>query len=647
MSAECPRLLFRVDPLPLESPRGYLSRVAHEHGYHGPLAIAQIAGLQRTNLERDEDASLIAYVLRLEPEEWRSMRYRPIRGKDRFFQRSFCGHSITADALHYDRTRVCPGCLGERAVWWAVWDLGLVSACPHHRCHLIDQCLECGRALRWRRASISRCRCGADLRRAPADPAPRDLLAIQAAIYRAAGTELGTQAREDLAAAGFAPELHRLNLGSLLRLVVFAGSIGEEGRLRSKQRPFSGTDLTAAKRIGREAAALFSNWPRPFHEVLRRMLPPRAHDPSTLNFSRIYGNFYRHLFRVLPPAESAFLREEFEQFVVADWRGLIRGNHRYFSASVHAQSHWVCSNEAEKLARTTSNRIAELVRAKQVDGVFVNALSRVECWVRRESLRNWIAKRDAEVARYMLRPEVETVLGLTHLTATVVAEAGAIRYVRGPSHDFPAGSMYFLREDVLLIRDAFGRHAAPMLDYSGPGSLVTLRHAVKNFLGRGPGLAAVVRAVVDGVLAPVGRTHRFRGIMGYLFRVDDLRVYRPLGERTDSRETFLNFREAATILNVKTVVVRALVQHGVFPVVPGHINGLSKLIRESEVQAFADTYVLASRRGTTDVEVDAEPDRLRIRIPEAGRGFVIFVPAHNKDSTRPHRTYERSNSAIF
>lgn len=124
MSAENPRLLFRVDPLPLESPRGYLSRVAHEHGYPGPLSIARIAGLQRTNLERNEDAERIAHVLRLEPEEWRAMCYRRVRDKGRYFLRSFCGHSITADALNYGRTRVCPDCLRERPVCWAVWDLG-------------------------------------------------------------------------------------------------------------------------------------------------------------------------------------------------------------------------------------------------------------------------------------------------------------------------------------------------------------------------------------------------------------------------------------------------------------------------------------------------------------------------------------------
>ena len=318
--------------------------------------------------------------------------------------------------------------------------------------------------------------------------------------------------------------------------------------------------------------------------------------------------------------------------MVAEWKGLIRGNHRYFSPSVHAQSHWVCAHDAEKLARTSSNRIMDLVRAGQLDGLFVKVSTRTECWVKRESLSRWIADRDSELARYMHRPEVEQALGIKNITATSIAEAGAIRYVRGPSCDFPVGVTYFLREDVLRIRHAFERYAEPVCDYAKPGSLIALRHAVKNFLGRGPGLTSVIRAVVSGTVAPAGRTPQFRGIMGYLFRLDDLRGHRPVCERSHCQETFLNFREAAAVLNVRSVVVRALVHHGVFAVAPGHKNGFAKLIAESKVRAFAARFRTApcghSRAG--DVETNAQPqaqsDVLCVRIPEARRGFVAFVP---------------------
>jgi hypothetical protein len=128
------RLLFRVDPLPHESPRGYLCRVAHAHGYCGPLCLAQIAGLSPSSLELEDNVKQISHMLRLEPEEWQWICYCHIKGRGRFHERSFHGERISADDLNYGRPRLCPPCLRERPIWWAVWDLGLVTACPAHRC---------------------------------------------------------------------------------------------------------------------------------------------------------------------------------------------------------------------------------------------------------------------------------------------------------------------------------------------------------------------------------------------------------------------------------------------------------------------------------------------------------------------------------
>ncbi len=294
------RLLFRVDPLPRESPRGYLCRVAETHGYCGPLALAQIAGLPTSGLERDDTAKHIAYVLRLDPEEWRGMFYRHVGGRNRFDRRSFYGQLISDDDLNYDRPRICPPCLKESPIWWAVWDLGLVTTCPIHRCQLVSQCPVCKRRLAWQRPSVHKCRCGLDLCTLTAEAAEPDLVAINAAIYRAAGFPPGENAELDLAAGGFPPEMFRLGLGDLLRLVLFVGASREKERLRTKQRPFTATDLAVATEIDRGAVAVLRDWPRPLRELLRNMLPPDVTDLVALNFSKIFGNFYRHLFRVLP-----------------------------------------------------------------------------------------------------------------------------------------------------------------------------------------------------------------------------------------------------------------------------------------------------------------------------------------------------------
>ena len=139
--------------------------------------------------------------------------------------------------------------------------------------------------------------------------------------------------------------------------------------------------------------------------------------------------------------------------------------------------------------------------------------------------------------------------------------------------------------------------------------------------------------------------------MGYLFRLDDLRVYRPVSERSHSQETFLNFREAASVLNVSTVIVRALVHHGVFTVAPGHKSGFAKLIAESEVRAFA-AHFRAARRGDnraatvgTTEQKQAQSNVLRVQIPEVGRGFVTFVPIETQCSPRTRRLRGTNSTA--
>jgi hypothetical protein len=631
------RLLFRVDPLPHESPRGYLCRVAQEHGYGGPLSLTQIAGSPRSGLERDDSAKQIAHVLRLEPEEWQAMCYRHIGGRNRFDQRSFYGQRISDDDLNYDRPRICPRCLKQRPIWWAVWDLGLVTACPIHRCHLVNRCPVFKRRLAWQRPSVHRCRCGLDLCTLTAEAATPDLVAINAAIYRAAGFPPGENAELDLAAGGFPPEVLRLGLGALLRLALFVGASREKEKLRRKQRPFTATDLAVATEIDRGAVALLRDWPLPLREVLRNTLPPDVTDLAALNFSKIFGNFYRHLFRVLPRSEFGFLHDVFERFVVEDWPGLIRGQHRYFSAAVRRSSHWVAANEAERIARTTGTRIWDLARQGKVDAIFLNVRgggNRTECWIRRESLNQWIAARDAEFAFYMSRPEAESALGLKNFTLATVAAAGAMRYAKGPQRHFPARCFFFLREDVMKIKDAFENYSVPVKAYSRPGEFIALHHAMKNYLGRDSGLAAAIRAVVDGSLVPVGYTNRFRGITGYLFRSEDLRKYRPLPGMTVHPEGVVTFGEAAKVLGVAMPVVRGLVARGILHTAAEYRNGLSKLLPAPDVQRFAEGYVatsvlarrfhLHSASFARHLKESGIP-LLAIPIPDAGKYFAFFL----------------------
>src|SRR5271166_2414535 len=111
-----------------------------------------------------------------------------------------------------------------------------------------------------------------------AEAATPDLVALNAAIYRAAGFPPGEGAGLDLLDFGFPPEMLRLGLGPLLRLILFVGSTNEKHRLRRKQLPFTATDLavSSAERIRIPARCL--------REVCNRRLAGPDSRPAPILF---------------------------------------------------------------------------------------------------------------------------------------------------------------------------------------------------------------------------------------------------------------------------------------------------------------------------------------------------------------------------
>jgi hypothetical protein len=288
------------------------------------------------------------------------------------------------------------------------------------------------------------------------------------------------------------------------------------------------------------------------------------------------------------------------------------------------------------MTRTTGERILDLVRQGQLEAIIFRVRrggSRTEYWIRRESLNRWIAARDAELARYLSRPEAQQVLGLKNITVQAVAEAGLIRYVRGLKPKFPLG-VHFLREDVMRIKDAFEKHAVPAREYSKPGEFIALRHALKNYLGRDSGLPAVIRAVLEGALVPVAYTSRFPGITGYLFLSEDVRKYRHVPEVKAPPEGYLNYREAASVLGVKAPIIRGMVAQGLLSAPAGYRAGVSKLVPAAEVQRFAERYVatsvLARRFHLNSGSLarylrESGAPLLAIPWPDAGKSHAFFL----------------------
>ena len=94
------------------------------------------------------------------------------------------------------------------------------------------------------------------------------------------------------------------------------------------------------------------------------------------------------------------------------------------SASSPCSSHR--STPVSIRATRARRKILDAIHEGHLEATFVTVRrggSRIECWIRRDSLNRWIVARDAELARYMPRPEAERALGLKNVTISRVSAA--------------------------------------------------------------------------------------------------------------------------------------------------------------------------------------------------------------------------------
>lgn len=383
------RLPCRVNPVPLESPQGYLRRVAQTYRYESVKCLANLAGLKSTRgLERDNHAARLAHLLRLDPTEVNSICYMKVTDNYNHSGRLFFGHVIGIDRLNNYKPRICPSCVKSRAVAWGIWDLGLVSACPTHGCLLIDRCPECSNRLSWCRPSVRECRCGSDLGAAKSQPAEPLPMAINAVIYRAAGFPYGGETQ--VGSAKFPSELTALQLDSLLRAICLLGVIQDPDRPRVYHRRFS-ADVMAAARLASAASTTLHDWPRSFEKLLETMMAQHTENPVGRSLHGIFGSLYEQLNHVYSSDEFGFIHRAFEEFLAKNWHGK-RG--RFFSNIARQNSSWLSAKDAAILIQGGKDQLVDLVRRGELEGVIVNAGNLgSRCWIKRESLNRWIEKR--------------------------------------------------------------------------------------------------------------------------------------------------------------------------------------------------------------------------------------------------------------
>ncbi len=89
------------------------------------------------------------------------------------------------------KTKICPACVKEYGIHFAVWELSPMVACPYHQCALLNKCLDCGLWYSWHRLEINwRCECGAEIPNTILKKAPPRSIELAHLIINASDVQL-------------------------------------------------------------------------------------------------------------------------------------------------------------------------------------------------------------------------------------------------------------------------------------------------------------------------------------------------------------------------------------------------------------------------------------------------------------------------
>ncbi|AKR42211.1 TniQ family protein [Methylophilus sp. TWE2] len=299
-------LVVTPQPMPFESYKGYILRVAEANGYRSIHGMLRHAGMTENEIRSaTPDPEKLKRLVGSDLSEFDFLSEKTKHSRYQVLS----GHRIPSLYLRSKHTRVCPCCIAEKGYISSFTELKYAVVCPEHKIETIEECPSCGKGLDVFRPGLSKCQCGYDFKHAKAREVTNHAVVGLMHILKAKleNQDLNRSLLEPL---GFPVEaIAKLSLNTMLSLLYRL-----EGRSADAQ---PNSDVMATVTL---AASIFTNWPRGFHKYLEETQGPQA-DMASTGLRKQFLPIYETLFKNgLPKDEVAFMHQAFVVFGQSQWR---------------------------------------------------------------------------------------------------------------------------------------------------------------------------------------------------------------------------------------------------------------------------------------------------------------------------------------
>ncbi len=566
-------LVVTPQPMPYESPLGFVLRTAEANGYRSAVDVMRLAGMSE-NKARSIRLSIerLAPLYACPTERLRGIDYRDTAGGSKRYL-AVHGDRINIRYMDAKRQKLCPQCVVERGRIAAVWDLRHAVVCPVHRCRLMTDCPRCQKPLSIARPGLLLCKCGHEFGDddVPGNPLPEAVMGLADLLDRLFHRQEPDLAR--LQAVGFPAEaLARLSLETLLKLIDRIGKQAPSGRGQEE------SDRAMQELV--TTAGVFEQWPAGFYRYLNRIeADQKAFLYRSLGMSRRFEGFYCRVFKgTIARDEIQFIKEAFMEYERAY---LLRSDEtRGGNGDLRAV---VGVAEAARLMQVQPRTVRSLIDKGVVRSYRVGNDAN-ECWMVDAS--GPLPQRTPG-GRSLSPREAARQLGLPVSILSMLRKEGifSIGYIGSKSGSYHSQDVdRFQARIESVLRQATNEAA------SDPHESSTIQLAE---LIRKPSIdrackAAVIRAVLNGQLTVHGMDGK--GIQAIL--LDRPLVDAVIVEVENKRSIGLKTKEAATMLGCDEIVIPWLLENGL---IEGSVKGRFRRISRSSVEQFNQEYIFCVR----------------------------------------------------
>lgn len=569
-------------PKTTESLWGYALRVSETNGYDTPWHMLSYAGFnQREMKTAGFPVEKLAAVVGRDASALMGIAYCADGSSGRYFKvlNHSLGARMTDGWLRLTKPEFCPSCAAEDGYIDAFWDLSHAVACPKHGCRLLSICPACGQPLRWYRAGLVECRCGASLKDTalpPASPAVVQLMAVmQAKLHGNPVVGLANEPGFPMA------ELEQMPFRAFLMMLDRMTGFAATGQGKSKLDSYQALEHTAQA---------LADWPRGYYSFLQCLGTALKRDGSAaIGLRKQFAPFYQSMFKANPFAVNfSFLRNEFIHFGKSIWgeavidQKLLRGN-------MELDSRFQSQNQTARelgVRPITLQRWAEkgLLPSKEIN------IGRQRRYI--------FDKASLALAATSTGHVFETRKAAAYVNLPVSVLVGLKESGHYAADNLPFHKPGFHEQDLASLRSRIVERAVPVDAAPSDEPVVSLEYVLQGvqFWSK-TGKAGFVAAYLEGEIESVGRTGESWSEV--FFRKADVENYASLSRKAASQGA-VSQQEVASRLGCGLDVVTGLLTQGWLEGCPGPDR---IRVTEASIDQFASIYIglaaIAKREGTS------------------------------------------------